>query len=40
MYDTVKGMGIFDLTRLTPGAYTTKLMSEYIDKAIRDRIDR
>ena len=28
MYDLVKGMKILDLTRLTPGGYTTKLLSE------------
>lgn len=40
MYDTVKGMRIFDLTKLTPAAYTTKLMYAYIDKTILDRTDR
>jgi len=28
MYDAIEGMKILDLTRLTPGGYTTKLLSE------------
>ena len=28
MFDAIKGIKVLDLTRLTPGAYATKLMAE------------